>query len=148
LIRFNVDVPVLQAALMATSNTQLLLLLLLLPAQARPATLFGTSYKCTVWQPRMCKVIFIAVCTMLYNVQLQLALSLLVSELHCMYSAEGQPTRSPQGHSVVAIDAADDYDHGYGGNYNNEYGRGYYGDSDGNFHHSGSSAAAAASSSG
>ena len=38
----QVDVLVLQAVTMATSNTQLLLLLLLLPAQARPATLFVT----------------------------------------------------------------------------------------------------------
>ncbi len=86
----------LQAAMMATLNTQLLLLLLLLPAQARPATLFDASYNCTVWQPRMCKVIFIAVCTMLYNVQVHFARSLLVSRLYYMYSAEGQTTHSPQ----------------------------------------------------
>ena len=29
--------------------------------------------------------------------------------------------------------AADDYDHGYGNNYNFDYGRGYYGDNHGNF---------------
>jgi hypothetical protein len=52
----QVDVLVLQAVTMATSNTQLLLLLLLLPAQARPATLFVTSYNCNLWQPHMCKV--------------------------------------------------------------------------------------------
>jgi len=67
-MRFNVDVPVLQAATMATLNTQLLLLLLLLPAQARPATLFVTSYNCDLWQPHICKVTFKAICTMLYNV--------------------------------------------------------------------------------
>ena len=44
------DVLVLQAAMMATSNTQLLLLLLLLPAQARPATLFVTSHNCNLCQ--------------------------------------------------------------------------------------------------
>ena len=43
---------------------------------------------------------------------------------------------------------ADDYDHGYGSNYNEYYGRGYYGDSYGNFHHSGGSASAAAAASG
>ena len=44
---------------------------------------------------------------------------------------------------------ADDYDHGYGHHYNCEYGRGYYGDENGNYHHfGGSSAAAAAASSG
>jgi len=68
LISFDVDVPVLQAGMMATSNTQLLLLLLLLPAQARPATLFITSHSCNLWRPHMCKVESKAMCTMFYNV--------------------------------------------------------------------------------
>ena len=43
---------------------------------------------------------------------------------------------------------ADDYDHGYGHNFNSGYGRGYYGDQHGNFHHSGGSSAAASASAG
>ncbi len=33
----------------------------------------------------------------------------------------------------LSLCAADDYDHGYGNNYNFDYGRGYYGDNHGNF---------------
>ncbi len=42
--------------------------------------------------------------------------------------------------------SADDYDRGYGDNYNDHYGRGYFGDEDGNFQSSAASAAAASSS--
>ncbi len=45
----QMDVLVLQAVTMATSNTLLLLLLMLLPAQARPATLFVTIHNCNLW---------------------------------------------------------------------------------------------------
>ena len=44
--------------------------------------------------------------------------------------------------------SADDYDHGYGHSLNTHYGRGYYGDEHGNFHHSGGSSASASASAG
>ncbi len=46
---------------------------------------------------------------------------------------------------MIILHCADDFDHGYGDNYNDHYGRGFYGDENGNFQSSTASAAASSS---